>query len=183
MFTCLGTDSQLQTDISGLLLPLAPSTKGGEKTKQQQKNTPMTLKSFYSHNHRLPSPWIRAVTPAPACLPPPLPNSQQAGRRGGCPVTAREGRGREGWWGGRGSMLPRSHSGGRDSERQTGRQTERERNASTSHQREADHCPHSSDMPTSRFTHTFPIQIHHSRSQILLDLQTYRKQTQTTPKF
>lgn len=60
----------------------------------------MTLKSFYSHNHRLPSPWIRAVTPAPACLPPPLPNSQQAGRRGGCPVTAREGRGREGWGGG-----------------------------------------------------------------------------------
>lgn len=36
----------------------------------ETEETPMTLKPFYSYNHRLPSPWIYAVTLAPACLPP-----------------------------------------------------------------------------------------------------------------
>lgn len=62
-----------------------------------------------------------------------------------------------------------SHSGsqrGRDSKRQTARQKCRK---GKEHRHwppntDTDHCPHSSDMPTPRFTHIFPIQIHHSES-------------------
>ena len=94
----------------------------------------MTLKSFYSRNHRLPLPWIRAVTPAPACLPPWLPNSQQAGRRGGCPVTAGEGRGGEGP-GGRGST-PHTFT---DSGPQLGRERLRKTDGQTEIQKEQEH--------------------------------------------
>lgn len=130
-------DPQIHVHLHGDRLPTCKHTamalccrwlhQRGEKHKTKQKNTPMTLKSFYSCNHRLPLPWIRAVTPAPACLPPWLPNSQQAGRRGGCPVTAGEGRGGEGL-GGRGttphtrSQTQGLNQGGRDSEKQMGRQ-------------------------------------------------------------
>lgn len=71
----------------------------GEKNKTKQKNTPMTLKSFYSLNHRLPSPWIRAVTSAPACLLPRLPKLPAGRQTGRVPsyCQGRPWRGRAGW--------------------------------------------------------------------------------------
>lgn len=137
-------DPQIHVHLHGDRLPTCRHTamalccqwlhQRGEEHKTKQKNTPMTLKSFYSRNHRLPLPWIRAVTPAPACLPPWLPNSQQAGRRGGCPVTAGEGRGGEGP-GGRGST-PHTFT---DSGPQLGRERLRKTDGQTEIQKEQEH--------------------------------------------
>lgn len=69
------------------------SAAAGSSTGEKHKITPMTLKSFYSYNHRLPSLWMCAVTLAPACLPPRLPKLPEAGRPGDCLVTTAGGRG------------------------------------------------------------------------------------------
>lgn len=127
-FTCTGTDSQ-PADTE--LWPFAATsyTKvggGGFQIKTNKKNTPMTLKSFYSRNHRLPSPWIRAVTLAPACLPPRLPKLPAGRQTGRLPSYCQrgQGRGRTRW-----ERFDATHNhtqglnqGGRNSERQTGKQ-------------------------------------------------------------
>lgn len=163
-----GQTPNLQTHSSGPLLPLAPP-KGGKNIKQNKKNTPMTLKSFYSRNHRLPSPWIRAVTPAPACLPPWLPKLPAGRQQGRLPSYCQKGQGR-GRTGGGGWGVLRLHAlthsapqPGRERRRMTDWQTEiqKEKGTQTSATKtDTDHCPHSSDMPTLRFTHTFPNQMH-----------------------
>lgn len=82
-----------QTQNSGPLLSLAPKGWG------TKKNTPMTLKSFYSCNHRLPLTWIRAVTLAPACLPPRLPKLSAGRQTGKLPNYCQGGQGKERtWW-------------------------------------------------------------------------------------
>lgn len=118
----------------------------------------MTLKSFYSHNHRLPSPWIHAVTPAPACLPPQLPKLPAGRQTGRLPSYCQGGqrRGRTGWERFNATHTLRASTREGDSDSQT--DTERKRNTDTSHGRhtQTTHCPHSSDMPTPRFAHHFP---------------------------
>lgn len=116
-----------QTQSSGPLLPpTLPKWWGGFQIKTNKKNTPMTLKSFYSRNHRLPSPWIRAVTLAPACLPPRLPKLPAGRQTGRLPSYCQrgQGRGRTRW-----ERFDATHNhtqglnqGGRNSERQTGKQ-------------------------------------------------------------
>lgn len=100
--------------------------RGGIQIKTNKKNTPMTLKSFYFRNHRLPSPWIRAVTLAPACLPPRLPKLPAGRQTGRLPSYCQrgQGRGRTRW-----ERFDVTHNhtqglnqGGRNSERQTGKQ-------------------------------------------------------------
>lgn len=102
----------------------------------------MTLKSFYSRNHRLPSPWIRAVTPAPACLPPWLPKLPAGRQQGRLPSYCQkgQGRGRTGWGVG-GVEATRTHTlsastreGEMQNDRLADRDTERERNTDISHQ-------------------------------------------------
>lgn len=124
----------------------------------------MTLKSFYSHNHRLPSPWIRAVTPAPACLPPQLPKLP-AGRQTGRLPSYCQGGQRRGRTGGERFNAPHTHTQGlngrgRDSERQPGRQRKRKEHRHQPQKTDTDHsltartaqiCP----LPDS-FTHLFP---------------------------
>lgn len=104
----------------------------GEKHKTKQKNKPMTLKSFYSHNHRLPSPWIRAVTPAPACLPPWLPKLPAGRQMGRLPSYCQggQGRGKTGWERFNITYTHTLRASIREGE------TERERNIDTSHQRQ-----------------------------------------------
>lgn len=110
----------------------------------------MTLKSFYSCNHRLPLTWIRAVTPAPACLPPRLPKLPAGRQADGEAAQLLPGRAGE----------RKDLEGETQKDRLEDRDTERERNAATSHQEQtwikalrAQICPgsrshfHNSDTP------------------------------------
>lgn len=181
MFTCTGTDSQ----PSELWTFAATSSTKVGGTQNKTKNTPMTLKSFYSRNHRLPSPWIRAVTPAPACLPPWLPKLP-AGRQTGeaaqlLPERAREGKGQVGEV----RCYTQAHSGpqpGRVKLRKTDWQTviQREKGTQTPATKER-HRP----LPARlRYAHSqvhthFLIQTHHSERQALPDLQAHTKHRYT----
>lgn len=143
-----GQTPNQQTPSSGPLLPLAPAKAGGSK----KKNTPMTLKSFYSCNHRLPSTWIRTVTPAPACLPPQLPKLPAGRQTGKLPSYCQGGQGRE-RTGSERFDATHNHTqglnqGGRDSERQ--RYGRRKEHSHKPPKTDIGQCPHSSDMP--RFT-------------------------------
>lgn len=85
-----------------------------------------------------------------------------------------------------------SHSGsqpGREKLRKTDWQTviERKEHRHQLPKTDTDHCPHSSDMPTPWFTHTFLIQIHHSgsarHSQITQNTDIHKTRTYTLQNF
>lgn len=209
MFTLLEKAPHIHVHLHGDRLPTCRHTalalcchrlqqRGGGTKQNKKKNTPMTLKSFYSHNHRLPSPWIRAVTPAPACLPPQLPKLPAGRQTGRLPSYCQGGqkRGRTGW---ERFNASHTHSGPqreRKRLRKTAGQTdrERERNTGTSRERQTQ-TTHS--LPAQlRYAHSqihshtfFPIQTQRSGSQGLPDLQEYSNHTDRhksqvhTPKF
>lgn len=154
----------------------------------------MTLKSFYSHNHRLPSPWIRAVTPAPACLPPQLPKLPAGRHTGRLPSYCQGGqrRGRTGW---ERFNATHTHTQGlnqRGRLRQPGRHREKERGTPTP-ATEDTHRPLTARTaqigPLPDSLTTFPIQTQNSGSQTRPDLQEYTNHTDIhksrvpTPKF
>lgn len=126
----------------------------------------MTLKSFYSCNHRLPLTWIRAVTPAPACLPPRLPKLPAGRRTGKLPNYCQGGQGKERtWW---------------ERLRKTDWKTEIQKEKGT--QPPATKNRHRLKPSQLRYAqvhvHTFTIHIHHfgsiSHSQIYKHIQTHR---------
>lgn len=153
MFTCMET-SRHKT----LALCCHWLQKGGEVGGSKKKKIPMTLKSFYSCNHRLPLTWIRAVTPAPACLPPRLPKLPAGRQTGKLPNYCQGGQGKERTWRGR--------------LRKTDWKTEIQEEKGT--QPPATKSRHRLKPSQLRYAqvhvHTFTIQIHHfgstSRSQI-----------------
>lgn len=136
----------------------ATGSKRGGRWGGLKKKIPMTLKSFYSCNHRLPLTWIRAVTPAPACLPPRLPKLPAGRQTGKLPNYCQGGQGKERTWRGR--------------LRKTDWRTEIQEEKGT--QPPATKSRHRLKPSQLRYAqvhvHTFTIQIHHfgstSRSQI-----------------
>lgn len=137
----MGTDFQ---PADTQLWPFAAtgSNKGGGGTKKnKKKKPPMTLKSFYSHNHRLPSPWIRAVTPAPACLPPQLPKLPAGRQTGRLPSYCQGGqrRGRTGWerFNAPHTHTLRASTGEEETQKDSLADRERERNTGTSGEKQS----------------------------------------------
>lgn len=144
----------------------------------------MTLKSFYSCNHRLPSPWIRAVTPAPACLPPQLPKLPAGRQTGRLPSYCQrgQGRGRTGW-----ERFDATHNHtesqpGRERFRKTDRYRKRKEQTPVTKDRHRPLTARTAQIRPLPGSHTFLIQIHHSGSTRHSPIYKHIQNTDTNHK-